>query len=129
MEVISSPIGSLQSVYKGRKNFLMLGTFGYGVVQLGFGLSQHAALNSIFRILGGILSVSYLAVIMACMSDLSSKENRAKSLAYLAATTSMGAAAGSNIGGWLVMVSYKHTFIVQFIALYPFNNWSLFLYK
>ncbi|MEE0881091.1 MAG: MFS transporter [Turicibacter sp.] len=113
---IFSPIWGSLSDYKGRKNFLMLGTFGYGVVQLGFGLSQHAALISIFRILGGILSVSYVAVIMACMSDLSSKENRAKSLAYLAATTSMGAAAGSNIGGWLGTVSYKHTFIVQFIA-------------
>ena len=53
---------------------------------------------------------------MACISDLSSRENRAKSLAYLAATTAMGAAAGSNIGGWVGSSDYKTTFIIQFLS-------------
>lgn len=113
---IFSPIWGSLSDYKGRKRFLMLGVLGYGTVQLGFGLSQTAGVISIFRILGGILSVSYVAVIMASISDLSTKENRAKSLAYLAATTAMGAALGSNIGGWIGASNYKYTFIAQFIA-------------
>lgn len=129
---IFSPIWGSLSDYKGRKKFLMFGVLGYGTAQLGFGLSQSAGIISIFRILGGVLSVSYVAVIMACISDLSSRENRAKSLAYLAATTAMGSAAGSNIGGWLGVVNYKHTFIVQFaacivltLALYFFTTETL----
>lgn len=113
---IFSPIWGSLSDYKGRKQFLMLGTLGYGIVQLGFGLSTSAFVISIFRVLGGILSVSYVAVIMASISDLSSKGNRAKSLAYLAATTAMGAAFGSNIGGWIGSNDYTYTFIAQFIA-------------
>ncbi len=113
---IFSPIWGSLSDYKGRKKFLMLGVLGYGMTQLGFGLSQSAITISIFRVLGGILSVSYVAVIMACISDLSSAKGRAKSLAYLAATTSMGAAAGSNIGGWLGATHYQNSFIVQFIC-------------
>ena len=113
---IFSPIWGSLSDYKGRKRFLMLGVLGYGATQLGFGLSTTAFVISIFRVLGGVLSVSYVAVIMACISDLSSKENRAKSLAYLAATTAMGAAFGSNIGGWIGSTDYTYTFIAQFIT-------------
>lgn len=113
---IFSPIWGGLSDYKGRKYFLMLGVLGYGIVQLGFGLSQTAMIISIFRILGGILSVSYIAVIMATISDLSTKETRVKSLAYLAATTSMGSALGSNIGGWIGSSHYQYTFIVQCIS-------------
>ena len=113
---VFSPIWGSLSDYKGRKKFLMFGVLGYGVAQLGFGLSQTAGIISIFRILSGILSVSYVAVTMACISDLSSRENRAKSLAYLAATTAMGAAAGSNIGGWVGSSDYKTTFIIQFLS-------------
>ena len=113
---IFSPIWGSLSDYKGRKRFLMIGVLGYGTAQLGFGLSQSAALISAFRVLGGVLSVSYIAVVMACISDLSSPESRAKSLAYLAATTAMGSAVGSNIGGWLGATNYKYSFIVQFAA-------------
>lgn len=113
---IFSPIWGSLSDYKGRKRFLIIGVLGYGAVQLGFGLSTTAFVISIFRVLGGVLSVSYVAVIMASISDLSSKENRAKSLAYLAATTAMGAAFGSNIGGWIGSTNYTYTFIAQFIA-------------
>ena len=113
---IFSPIWGSLSDYKGRKKFLMIGVLGYGIAQLGFGLSHTASLISIFRVLGGILSVSYVAVIMACISDLSSKENRSKSLAYLAATTAMGSALGSNIGGWLGASNYQYSFIIQFIS-------------
>ena len=133
---ISSPIWGSLSDYKGRKQFLMLGVLGYGVVQLGFGLSTTAFVISIFRVLGGVLSVSYVAVIMASISDLSSKENRAKSLAYLAATTAMGAAFGSNIGGWIGSTNYTYTFIAQFIAciiltgiLYFFTDETLVMKK
>lgn len=113
---VFSPIWGSLSDYKGRKKFLMFGVLGYGVAQLGFGLSKTAGIISIFRVLSGILSVSYVAVTMACISDLSSRENRAKSLAYLAATTAMGAAAGSNIGGWVGSSDYKTTFIIQFLS-------------
>ncbi|MFQ7058104.1 MAG: MFS transporter [Turicibacter sanguinis] len=113
---IFSPIWGSLSDYKGRKRFLMLGVLGYGTVQLGFGLSQTARCHFNLQDSWGILSVSYVAVIMASISDLSTKENRAKSLAYLAATTAMGAALGSNIGGWIGASNYKYTFIAQFIA-------------
>ena len=102
---IFSPIWGSLSDYKGRKKFLMFGVLGYGAAQLGFGLSQTAAVISIFRVLGGILSVSYVAVTMACISDLSSRENRAKSLAYLAATTAMGAA--SRVKHWWLDWKFK----------------------
>lgn len=113
---IFSPIWGSLSDFKGRKKFLIFGVLSYGVAQLGFGLSQHTLIISFFRLLAGCLSVSYIAVMMACINDLISKENRIKTLAYLSATVAMGGAVGSIIGGWVGHANYLTTFIFQFVC-------------
>ena len=113
---IFSPIWGSLSDFLGRKKFLVYGVIGYGFAQLGFGMSQSAFIISAFRLLAGALSVSYVAVMMACINDLTTKENRIKSLAYLSATVAMGGAVGSIVGGLVGAQNYLHTFIFQFFC-------------
>lgn|GEM_PF-1023012 len=113
---IFSPVWGSLSDFKGRKKFLVFGVVSYGIAQIGFGFSQHAFIISTFRLMAGAFSVSYIAVMMACMTDLVDKENRIKEMAYLSATVAMGGAVGSILGGWVGVSSYLHTFIFQFIC-------------
>ncbi len=129
---IMAPIWGSLSDYKGRKRFLMFGVLGYGITQLGFGLSTTIPTILLFRLFGGAISTSYVTVIMAVIADLSKQNNRAKALAYLAATSSLGAAVGSLMGGYLGQAHYQIPFITQFIsclalcvALYTLTTESL----
>ncbi|MGL4338370.1 MAG: MFS transporter [Turicibacter sp.] len=113
---IMSPIWGGLSDYKGRKRFLVIGVLGYGFTQLGFGLSTQIPVILFFRLLGGALSVSYVAIIMAVISDLSKQNNRVKSLSFLAATTSLGSAIGSIMGGLIGNSNYQYPFVTQFVV-------------
>ena len=112
---IMAPIWGSLSDFKGRRRFLLFGVFGYGITQLGFGLSTTIPVILFFRLLGGAISTSYVTVIMAVIADVSRQSNRAKALAYLAATTSMGAAVGSLLGGIIGQTHYQIPFLTQFI--------------
>jgi len=113
---VFSPIWGSLSDFKGRKYFLIYGVLGYGFAQIGFGMSHHAFIISVFRFIAGAFSVSYIAVMMACINDLTTSENRIKSMAYLSATVAMGGAAGSILGGLVGSSNYFYTFIFQFIC-------------
>ncbi|HAX72665.1 MAG TPA: MFS transporter [Firmicutes bacterium] len=112
---IMSPIWGSLSDYKGRKIFLIFGVLGYGLTQIGFGFSTTIPAILFFRLLGGGISVSYVAIIMAVISDLSTSKNRIKALSFLAATTSLGAAFGSILGGIIGSADYRHAFLAQFL--------------
>ncbi|MGL5149265.1 MAG: MFS transporter [Clostridium sp.] len=110
-----SPVWGKLSDTRGRKKFMIAGVLGYGLSQLGFGFSSNEAVIVVFRFLGGAFVVSYLTVIIAYLSDLTTKENRLKIMTYFAATTTIGAALGSLLGGVIGNTNYKITFLVQFI--------------
>ena len=111
---IMAPIWGSLSDFSGRKRFLLLGVLGYGFAQLGFGLSTSIPTISFFRLLSGGISTSYVTVVMAVVADICKQSHRAKGMAYLVATTSLGAAVGSMIGGIIGQENYQYSFFTQF---------------
>ena len=110
-----SPIWGGLSDSKGRIKFLVLGLFGYGVSQLGFGFVSNPFFIVVFRILGGAFVTSYLTVSLAYLTDITTKENRLKVMSYYSGATTIGSALGSLLGGVLGNTNYKVTFFWQFI--------------
>ncbi|MEF9991744.1 MAG: MFS transporter [Romboutsia sp.] len=112
---VMAPIWGSMSDIKGRKKFLILGVIGYGISQIGFGFSGKSGLILLFRILGGAMAVSFMTVIIAYVSDISTKEERVKYMAYHTATMSIGSSVGALLGGFIGSFGYKYTFLVQAI--------------
>lgn len=113
---VMSPIWGAFSDQRGRKRYLIIGVIGYGLSQLGFGLSTTVVPILIFRLLGGGLSVCFVTVAIAAMTDLTTAGNRIKFLSYHTATLSLGSAVGSLLGGILGRNDYRYTFVTQMIA-------------
>ena len=114
-QFVMSPIWGSISDEKGRKRVLIIGALGYGISQLGFGFSQTSSIILLFRLLGGALSVAYMTASIAYVSDVSTKEERVKCMAYYTATMSIASSSGALIGGALGSFGYKTTFVTQFI--------------
>ncbi|MGL4345028.1 MAG: MFS transporter [Cellulosilyticaceae bacterium] len=110
---IMSPIWGAFSDQRGRRRYLIIGVIGYGLSQLGFGLSTQVIPILIFRLLGGGLSVCFVTVAVAAMTDLTTPENRIQYLSYHTATLSLGSAVGALLGGTIGQNDYRYTFIAQ----------------
>lgn len=110
-----SPIWGGLSDTKGRIRFLVIGLFGYGVSQLGFGFVTNSFLIVIFRILAGAFVTSYLTVSLAYLTDITTRENRLRFMSYYAGANTIGSALGSLLGGIIGNANYKVTFVTQFI--------------
>ena len=115
-QFVMSPIWGSMSDYKGRKKILIIGLIGYGISQIGFGYSTNEIVIILFRILAGALSVAYITVSTAYISDISSKENRIKYLSYNTASTSIGGSFGALVGGIIGTYGYKYAFLAQCIS-------------
>lgn len=110
---VMSPIWGSLSDQKGRKRFLMIGVVGYGLSQIGFGLSTQIAPILIFRLLGGTFSICFITTAIAYLTDLTSPSERMKYLSYHTATLSLGTSIGALLGGYLGRNHYQYTFIAQ----------------
>lgn len=112
---VMSPIWGSLSDQRGRKRFLVIGVIGYGISQLGFGFIESTPLILMFRITGGAMSVAFITTCIAYVSDISSKEERTKYMAYHTATTSIASSVGALMGGFSGNLGYKFAFFTQFI--------------
>lgn len=110
---VMSPIWGSLSDQKGRKHFLMIGVVGYGLSQLGFGLSTTLVPILIFRLLGGTFSICYITSAIAYLTDLTEPAERIKYLSYHTATLALGTSIGGLLGGYIGRNHYQYTFIVQ----------------
>lgn len=110
---VMAPIWGRFSDSKGRKRFLVIGVIGYGLSQVGFGISTAIFPIIIFRFLGGAFAICFITSAIAYISDISTTKDRAKYLAFLAASTSIGASLGSFSGGVIGQNVYQYTFLTQ----------------
>ncbi|WP_158540739.1 MFS transporter [Romboutsia weinsteinii] len=114
-QFVMAPIWGSMSDIKGRKLFLIIGVVGYGISQLGFGYAQSTSLILLFRILAGAFSVGFITASTAYISDVSSKEERVKYMAYNTAAFSIASSVGALLGGSIGSLGYKYAFLWQCI--------------
>lgn len=110
---VMSPIWGSLSDQKGRKRFLMIGVVGYGLSQIGFGLSTTIFPILVFRLLGGTFSICYITCALAYLTDLTEPQNRIRYLSYHTATLSLGTSIGGLLGGYLGQTHYEYAFLAQ----------------
>lgn len=110
---VMSPIWGSFSDQRGRKPFLVIGVLGYGLSQVGFGLSTTLIPILIFRILAGAFSICFITTAVAYMTDLSPVNERIKYLSYHTATLAIGSSVGALLGGAIGQRDYRYTFIAQ----------------
>lgn len=112
---VMAPIWGAMSDTKGRKKFLVIGVIGYGISQLGFGFVENVGLILLFRMLAGSMSVGFITISIAYVTDISTKEERVKYMAYHTATVSIASSVGALLGGYIGSFGYKYSFFSQFI--------------
>ncbi|MBQ3421371.1 MAG: MFS transporter [Romboutsia sp.] len=102
---------------RGRKKIIIIGLLGYAISQIGLGFSFSTIYIIIFRLLSGFFMSAYIISAMTYLIDVTSIENRAKSIAFYSAFSTLGTSFGSLIGGFIGENNYRYTFIMQFIWL------------
>lgn len=98
MQFIFSPIWGSRSDRVGRRPILLLTVFGNAVSFLLLVFSGSAVVFLISRIIGGIMGGN-LAVAIAAVADVTSRENRAKGMGIVGAAFALGFLTGPAIGG------------------------------
>lgn len=112
---IASPtFGSICEMH-GKKLPMIIGVFGYMVGQIIFGFFPNSISVIIARLISGTFIAGYYVGSISYVSYITKSEDRLKRLAYLNASSSVGVALGSYLGGSLGINDYKITFIVQII--------------
>lgn len=117
-ETINFHIGALTAVYPffqlifaviwgklsdrvGRRSFIVMGLLGFILMQALIGLSTSLTMFYVARILGGIFTAALIPVSNAYLSDITSKENRSKIMAWSGTALSTGIILGPVAGGFL----------------------------
>ena len=101
MQFIFAPIWGRLSDRIGRRKLILMGISGYVAAQIMFGLSTSLWLLYAARIVGGILSSATLPASAAYVVDMTTKEQRARGMAWLGTATSLGVIVGPALGGVL----------------------------
>lgn len=89
----------------GRKTLIIIGLFGFALMQIMTGLANSLFMLYLARILGGIFSSSVVPVSNAYLSDLTNSQERRKVLAWSGVAVSAGVIAGPMIGGFLAQTN------------------------
>lgn len=116
-QVLGALLWGFLSDKKGRKPFVLLGIFGYGLSQLGFGfLNPHPAFPVLFRFLSGFFACAPITLFISSCLDQIDPASRSDGLSLASGVQLLGSAFGYEIGGTLyeyASVSISHLFLIQ----------------
>ena len=101
MHLLFAPLWGRWSDRIGRRPLILVGIAGYVVAQIMFGLSTSLWLLYAARIVGGILSSATLPASAAYVVDMTTKDERARGMAWLGTATSLGVVVGPALGAVL----------------------------
>jgi len=100
LQVVCAPLlGRLSDRY-GRKPVLAISIFGTAIGFLVLGSATTVTMLIIGRVIDGI-SGGNIATAMACIADVTTKENRSKNMGLVGAAFGLGFVIGPALGGWL----------------------------
>ncbi|MFA5525404.1 MAG: MFS transporter [Acholeplasmataceae bacterium] len=99
--MLGAPIWGVLSDRGHRKLWIALGLSMYTIGQLGFGYVHDQYWMVFFRLFAGFGVISALTIFTAIIVEETEVTSRAKLLAYLAASSTLGASLGYYLGGFL----------------------------
>ena len=115
---IASPtFGVICSMY-GKKLPMIIGILGYTIGQIIFGFFTNHISALVARFISGLFLSGYFVSSISYVSSITENNQKLKRFAYLNASTSLGNALGSFLGGYIGVNDYKITFIVQIILCF-----------
>jgi DHA1 family multidrug resistance protein-like MFS transporter len=109
-ELIFGPVWGSLSDRVGRKPILVIGTVGYGLSSLLFGLATELWMLYAARALSGVLSAATASTAMAYIGDSTLDQDRGGGMGILGAAGGLGIILGPGFGGWLGGVSLATPF-------------------
>jgi len=108
---LMSPIWGSISDRIGRRPLIMIGTLGFSVSFLIFGLADgNLLLMYVSRILGGLFSGAATACAVAYVADITTEENRTKGMGLVGMSIGLGFIFGPAVGGILSHWGYQVPF-------------------
>lgn len=137
--VIGSPIWGMLSDQGKKKRYILIGLTLYSIGQLGFGYAFHPGWMIVFRFISGFGVSSSITLFTTEVIQQSDPTNRAKHLAYLGATVTLGASIGYWLGGflgtnawiisWLGTNQLERIFLIQGISNMLYVGWIAWKFK
>lgn len=113
---LSSPyLGALADNLGMKKIFLFMPLM-YGTAQLIFGFVNSLPVMFLARIMAGFASGGTYAIAFGYVSQISTKEEKAKNIAKVSSATIIGGAVGQKIGGMVAGIDTRYPFGLQFLC-------------
>ncbi len=109
-QFIFSPVAGNLSDRHGRKNLIIFGLLVNGLSQIAMGLSTELWMLYLSRFFTGVGSAFIVPPVMAYAADITTREERGKTMGWIGAAISLGFMIGPGIGGLLSNVSMSFTF-------------------
>jgi DHA1 family multidrug resistance protein-like MFS transporter len=116
---LMSPIWGSLSDRIGRRPLIILGTLGFSVSFLLFGLAgDNLVLMYASRILGGLFSGAATACAVAYVADITTEENRTKGMGLVGMSIGLGFIFGPAVGGILSQWGYEIPFFTSSVLAF-----------
>lgn len=116
MNFLFAPMWGTLSDRYGRRPIILVSVFITAVAYLIFGLSTSLALLFFSRLLGGIGSANF-SVAQAYIADVTSPQERAKSMGLMGAAFGLGFIFGPTLGGYLKSISPSgHVDLIGYVS-------------
>ena len=122
MQLVFAPFWGRLSDRIGRRPLILMGISGYVAAQIMFGLATSLWLLYAARIVGGILSSATLPASAAYVVDMTTKEERARGMAWLGTATSLGVIVGPALGGVLSRRDWHFTASLAHLRIDGFST-------
>ncbi|MFS0780982.1 MFS transporter [Bacillus sp. 1P06AnD] len=94
----------------GRKKIIVIGLFIFSLSELIFGLGTNVWVLFLSRILGGVSAAFIMPGVTAYMADITTIEERPKSMGYISAAISTGFIIGPGVGGFIAGLGVRAPF-------------------
>lgn len=121
--MLGGPIWGVLSDQGKKKIYIVIGLLIYSIGQLGFGYANNQVLMVFFRFLSGFGVVSSLTLFTSHIIEISQMDQRAKHLAYMAASFTLGSSLGYFVGGFIA----TNVAVSQFLGTSDYK--VMFLYQ